>query len=192
MREVVDPARRAPVYTNFEDTLDEAKPVELARASTGIDWERFKDKARAHLRRHDDHVALQRLRRNRPLTQADLDQLSGMLVDAGDGQVDIAWVRERAGELGPFIRSLVGLERSAAMEAFSAFLDETRFSVAQVRFVADLVEELTRNGSVPPSRLYEWPYSDSGGVDIIFPEERGTIIEILEDITANAIPAAAG
>ena len=38
----------------------------------GTNWERFQTKARAYLRDHEDHLALQRLRRNQPLTAADL------------------------------------------------------------------------------------------------------------------------
>lgn len=34
----------------------------------------------------------------------------------------------------------------AATEAFAAFLDQTRFSVDQIRFVQLIIDELTANG----------------------------------------------
>jgi Fic family protein len=42
------------------------------------------------------------------------------------GRAAQAWVIERAGELGPFVRSLVGLDRSVVTERFAAYLDDTR------------------------------------------------------------------
>ncbi|MBB2893732.1 DEAD/DEAH box helicase family protein [Flexivirga oryzae] len=188
----VEKTRQNPVYTDFEDTLDDASIVELPQATGGMNWERFRAKAQAYLKAHEDHVALQRLRRNKQLTAEDLDSLAKMLVEAGGDQpVDLEWVTERAGELGPFIRSLVGLDRSAANEAFAAFLDDTRFSVDQIRFVSLIVDELTANGIMEPARLYESPYTDHGTVDFIFPSDYEGIVEILRDVNAHASPGGA-
>lgn len=186
----VDKTRQNPVYTDFADTLEDATMVELPQATSGMNWDRFRAKAQAYLKAHEDHVALQRLRRNKQLTPEDLDSLATMLVESsGDQHVDLAWVTERAGELGPFIRSLVGLDRAAANEAFGTYLDESKFSVAQVRFVSLIVEELTANGIMEPARLYESPYVDHGHVDIIFPTDYEVIVEILRDVKAHAVPS---
>jgi type I restriction enzyme R subunit len=119
-----------------------------------------------------------------------------MLVASGsDQQVDIAWVNERAGDLGPFIRSLVGLDRAAAAEAFAAYLDESRFSVEQVRFVTLIIDELTANGLMEPARLYESPYIDHAptGPDYLFPDaDVDSIVDILRAIRTTALgPGAA-
>ncbi len=133
-----------------------------------------------------------RLRRNKQLTPEDLDSLAAMLIaSGGDQQVDLAWVTQRAGALGPFIRSLVGLDRSAANEAFAAFLDQSTFSVEQVRFIALIVDELTANGMMEPTRLYESPYVDHGHVDVIFPNDFVVIVDILREVNAHAIPTGA-
>ncbi|MEV7428316.1 DEAD/DEAH box helicase family protein [Nocardioides sp. NPDC092400] len=186
----VEKTQQSPVYTDFEDTLGDATPVELPQVTTGMNWDRFRAKAQAYLHEHQDHMALQRLRRNKQLTEDDLAALSDMLVaSAGDQLVDLAWVNERAGDLGPFIRSLVGLDRSAALEAFGAYLDESKFSVDQVRFVSLIVDELTVNGAMEPARLYESPYIDHAptGPDYLFPDaEVDGIIDILRGITATA------
>jgi type I restriction enzyme R subunit len=76
-----------------------------------------------------------------------------LIASSGAQQVDLAWVTERAGALGPFIRSLVGLDRAAANEAFANYLDDTKFCVDQVRFVLLIVEELTANDIMEPARL---------------------------------------
>lgn len=188
----VEKTRQSPVYTDFEDTLEDVTLVDLPQVTSGMNWDRFRAKAAAYLREHEDHVALQRLRRNKQLTDADLESLSEMLIaSAGDQQIDIAWVTERAGALGPFIRSLVGLDRAAAMEAFAGFLDETRFSVEQIRFVSLIIDELTANGLMEPARLYESPYVDHGHVDVIFPTDFEVIVDILRDVNAHALPGGA-
>lgn len=100
-------------------------------------------------------------------------------------------MEERAGDLGPFIRSLVGLDREAATEAFAAYLDETRFTVDQVRFVRLIVDELTANGIMQPARLFESPYTDHGHVDVIFPDDVEVIVDILRDVNHHAMPSGA-
>ena len=185
----VEVSRRAPIYTDFEDELGPSSDVHLPGVTTGIDEERFRAKASSYLRDHIDNVALQRLRRNRPLTPADLTALQGMLVDAGAGLADVQWVAERAGGLGLFVRSLVGLDRTAAHEAFADYLDEARFNVDQVRFVGLIVDELTSRGVVEPSRLFEAPFTDHAptGPERVFAEADVVhIVDILRGIKANA------
>src|SRR5674476_1626313 len=71
-----------------------------------------------------------------------------------------------------------------AAKASAAFLDQTRFSVEQIRFVQLIIDELTANGVMEPSRLYESPYIDHGHLDVIFPHEVGMIVKILRDVKA--------
>ena len=67
------------------------------------------------------------------------------------------------------------------VETFAAYLDRTKFSVEQVRFVSLIVDELTANGAMKPARLFESPYTDHGHVDVIFPEDVGVIVDILRE-----------
>ena len=58
-----------------------------------------------------------------------------------------------------FIRSLVGLDREAAKQAFSQFLSGGA-TANQVEFVNLIVDYLTENGVMDPRRLYESPFTD--------------------------------
>ena len=186
----VDAVRRAPVYTDFADELADAVEVALPGRTPGTDIERFRSKAAAYLREHEDNVALQRLRRNRQLTPGDLSALEQMLLASGAGaKTDLDRVAAQNGGLGLFIRSLVGLDRVAATDAFASFLDQTRFSVEQIHFVQLIIDELTANGLMDPSRLYESPYIDHGHLDVIFPQDVGMIVEILRDVKAHVLSA---
>jgi type I restriction enzyme R subunit len=188
----VQPAAREPVYSDFADQIGEASIVDLPGVTPGTNWERFRAKARAYLRDHEDHLALQRLRRNLQLTSDDLTALEEMLVASGAGtDADIARAREQSHGLGLFIRSLVGLDREAATAAFDRYLDDTAYSTNQIRFIQMIVEHLTANGVMEVARLYESPLTDIApqGPDMIFTEEQvGEIVAILDDVRHRAFP----
>lgn len=187
---LIDPNPRSRVYTDFEDALIESTPIELPGTTPGTNFERFRARARSYLRAHEDHVALQRLLRNKQLTPADLQELGEMLVDAGANDSDLAAAENQSGGLGLFIRSLVGLDRSAAVEAFARFLDGGTYSINQVRFVNLIVDELTRTGAMETGRLFESPFTDSAptGPDFIFAEgDIQAIVDILDTVKRHAV-----
>ncbi|MEL4356457.1 MULTISPECIES: DEAD/DEAH box helicase family protein [unclassified Luteococcus] len=189
---LIENTPRTRVFTDFEDTLGIAVEVDLPGITPGTDLERFRAKARSYLRTHESHISMQRLLRNKPLTTDDLAALEEMLLDAGGTHDVVDTAGQAAGGLGLFVRSLVGLDRGAATEAFSRFLDGTRYSVNQVRFVQLIVDELTSNGLVEPRRLFEAPFTDTAptGPEHVFqPQEVDDIVAILRDVKRRAQPA---
>ena len=187
----IEKTRRNPVYTDFADTLGDSVEVDLPGVTPGTNFERFRAKAEAYLREHLDNLVLQRLRRNKQLTPDDLAELEGLLVASGGQQADLAWANTKTGGLGIFVRGIVGLDRTAVTEAFERYLDGTRFTADQIRFVNLIVDELTRNGVMEPQRLFESPYTDHAptGPDYVFPEADVTVIvDTLRTIRKHAIP----
>lgn len=189
----LEKAKKVIVYTDFADELGESTLVDLPGITPGTNWERFELKAKAYLKQHQDHIALQRLRRNKPLTTTDLSALEQMLVDSGTGGADdIALAKEQSQGLGLFIRGLVGLDHEAAVDAFSAFLDGAKFGADQIRFINLIITELTANGVVEPARLYESPYIDhapTGPDDVFADADVDNIVQILNTVKGNAVPA---
>jgi type I restriction enzyme R subunit len=188
----LDKAKKNIVYTSFQDELTAPEIIDLPVFTPGTDMERFKAKAAAYLKAHQDHVALQRLRRNKPLTPDDLEALEQMLLasEAGDAAA-IAQAKEESLGLGLFIRSLVGLDRQAALEAFADYLDGTKFNANQIHFINTIVGELTNNGVMEPARLYESPFTDlaATGPESMFTENQvDNIVDILNTVRANAQP----
>ncbi|MDO8730989.1 MAG: DEAD/DEAH box helicase family protein [Actinomycetota bacterium] len=186
-----DKAQRNAVYTDFEDELGEATEVQLPGLTPGLNIERFRAKAAAYLREHQDNIALQRLRRNRQLTAEDLSALEEMLVTAGVAQpAEVTWASQQEGGLGLFIRSLVGLDRQAATEAFAKYLDGSLYTATQIHFINLIVEELTNNGVMSVDRLFESPFTDHAptGPDYVFPSsDVSAILGTLQEITQHAI-----
>jgi type I restriction enzyme R subunit len=86
---------------------------------------------------------------------------------------------------------LVGLDHQAATEAFEGFLDDSRFTLDQIRFVTLVVDELTANGVMEPGRLYESPYTDHAptGPDYLFEDaDVEILVDTLGVFTARARP----
>jgi type I site-specific restriction endonuclease len=102
----------------------------------------------------------------------------------GTPRSEIELAESSAGSLGRFVRSLVGLERSAVEKAFAGLLNRQTFGVNQIRFLELVVDELTRNGSMDPGRLYESPFTDfsPAGPDQIF---AGTDITAILNLVDN-------
>ncbi|MEY4978068.1 MAG: hypothetical protein RLZZ352_338 [Pseudomonadota bacterium] len=178
------------VYTDFEDALGGPETVHLPQVTAGLNMAKFKEKARVFLREHASHLALQRLRRNQPLTAMDLEALENMLLQAGGNTALIAEAKAKSQGLGLFIRSLVGLDREAAMQAFSALLQGGTATAHQIEFIHLIVEELTQTGVMEPARLFESPFTDlnaQGPSGIFAPAKVTEMVQVLEVIRARAV-----
>ena len=177
------------VYTDFEDQGGTATIIDLPQITAGLNMAKFKEKARQFLKVHDTHLSLRRLRTNQPLTHSDLKELEDMLVEAGGSLEQINEAKEQCNGLGLFIRSLVGLDRQIAMEAFSQLINGTTVTPNQIEFIDMIVRELTQNGIMEPARLFESPFTDLnalGPAGIFKQEQIEQIQQILNGIKERA------
>jgi len=191
---LVDKSKRVVVYTDFGDELGESAEVQLTGVVTANNFERFRAKVRVYLREHEDHVAVQKLRRNRQLTPGDLGELQHLLIEAGIAdQQNLERATREASGLGLFVGSLVGLDREAATAAFEGFLAGKALSANQLHFVNLVIAGLTESGVLEPGRLYESPFTDVApqGPDAMFASaDIESLLDILVEVKAHAIPAA--
>ncbi len=186
---LLESRRKAIVYSNFEDEIGEATSVALPVA-TGDAFERFRLKARAFLRSHEDHLALHKLRRNQPLTASDLDELERMLTESGTGSAqEIALAASESHGLGVFVRSLIGLDRQAATKALDQFVTGRTLGADQLQFVDMVIGHLTENGIMEAGALYESPFTSVAplGPDQLFAKaEVRELMRVLESVEATA------
>ncbi|WP_417234819.1 DEAD/DEAH box helicase family protein [Arthrobacter sp.] len=167
---LLEKKKRKVVYADFSDTLGVPEEIDLEGVGTDVfDVSYFRKKVQLFLRGHLDHLAIQRLRRGRPLTETDLKSLEQMLLDSGTSTRE--QLEQAAGEdLPGFIRSLVGLDRKAVQEAFAEFISETRLNDRQLRLIEMIVSQLTRGGAMGIEALYDPPFTDvaAGGPEDLF------------------------
>ena len=177
----LDKQTRTVVYTDFKDEITavrEDAAVYLPKM-TGVQYEK---KVQEFLKNHLDHLVIHRLRTNQPLTAADLRGLEQALVEIGedDGRTLLTGLlaRHDAPSLAHFVRSMVGMDRAAAQEAFSEFLSNRSLTTPQIRFIEMVIDQLTARGVMDPSALYEAPFSSvhAGGPEALF-AGKGKVIE---------------
>jgi type I restriction enzyme R subunit len=181
--------RRPVVYSDFQDEIGAGSEIELAGVNPGTDMAKFRLKARHFLRDHMDHITIQKLRRNEPLTRSDISELERMLIEAS--VADSAAMEKVRGEsgLGVFLRSLVGLDRQAAQQAFADFLADKSPTADQLEFIDMIIEHLTERGTMDAGLLYESPFTDKSplGVDGVFGRDGAAkVISIVQDINHRA------
>jgi type I restriction enzyme R subunit len=134
-------------------------------------------------------MAVLKLRRNEPLTPTDLAELERLFVAAGALPTEIETVRADGG-LGLFVRSLVGLDREAAMRAFDTFTAGKTLSANQIEFIGMVVDHLTERGAMDPRPLYESPFTDINPMRLggVFEKpEAAKVISILDEERQRAI-----
>lgn len=187
----LDKKKRKIVYTDFQDEVMAVREEEVAfiPKMTGLEYEK---KVKSYLRNHLDHLVIHRLRTNQPLTAADLKGLESALVEIGeeDGEVLLSGLLARSEfpSLAHFIRSLVGLDRSATHAAFAEFLEDRSLTPPQIRFVEMVIAQLTARGVMSASALYEQPFIDlhAGGPDALFEGKEDVIEGVFERLQGLA------
>jgi type I restriction enzyme, R subunit len=192
---LIESQAQAPLYTNFADELGELLELDAAALLTRDEFQQFRLRAREFLRAHEEHLTMQRLRRNQPLTTTDLDELQRFLLSHGVGtEQAIQRAAKECNGFGLFIRSLVGLDRNAAKEMFANFLADGTHSATQIRFINEIIDELTSRGVMDPARLYDPPFSDlapAGPEGLFTDAEVDNICHLLDLIKSRAMAAQA-
>jgi type I restriction enzyme R subunit len=190
---LIDRRQRRPIYTDFEDEMGPERGVALPGFGDGTDFAKFRAKAQAYLRAHQDHLTIRKLRMNRALTAADLVELERMLTESGVGTPEhIARARTESQGLGLFVRSLVGLDREAAEATLAGFLAGKTPSANQIDFMSLIVDHLTEHGVMDAARLYESPFTDvtPRGPEALFTgAEVDQLIALLDSVRATAVAA---
>jgi type I restriction enzyme R subunit len=190
---LIEKQQRKPIYTDFEDEMGPETNVALPGLGEGADFARFRAKAQAYLRAHQDHIAIQRLRMNKPLTATDLSELERMLAESGAGaREDIDRAKAESHGLGLFVRSMVGMDREAAKQALAGFLAGKTLGGNQVEFVNLIVNHLTEHGVMEAARLYESPFTDltpRGPEGLFSTSTVDELIAALDDLRRTALAA---
>ncbi|MBQ7883440.1 MAG: DEAD/DEAH box helicase family protein [Phascolarctobacterium sp.] len=153
------------------------------------DLKNYKAKAEFYVRNHPDHIAIHKLRSNKPLNSVDLKSLEDILwSEVGTKEDYLAEYGEKP--LGEFVREIVGMDMNAAKEAFAEFLNDTSLDSRQIYFVNQIVEYIVHNGVLKDlSVLQETPFTDKGSVVEVFTDLSVwmKIRKAIESVNANAV-----
>ncbi|HXM21662.1 MAG TPA: DEAD/DEAH box helicase family protein [Terriglobales bacterium] len=185
----IDKTKRPNTYADFTDEIGKESQIELLGFDAAHDVELFREKTFHFLKARENDPVIHKLRWNEPLTKQDLDTLEKMLVEAGTATPgEVSKIRSD-GELGLFVRSIVGLDREAAKRAFDGFLTGKALTANQIHFVNLVVDYLTQSGLMSPAQLYESPFTDFSpkGVEGVFDSEQVLqLVGILHEVRNRA------
>lgn len=187
--ELMDTDDKKIVYSDFEDnfTGGEFTPN---NGSSFDDTTQYRKKVEHFLKTHQDHITINKLRFNKPITPLDIQELNKILVESGtiDKEETIDEISEGM-DLGLFIRRIVGLDRKAAEEVFASYLNDNNLNPNQLRFINQIIDYLTIRGIMEPDLLYEPPFTDihCDGVEGLFADDSiDDLIHLIKEINQNA------
>jgi type I restriction enzyme R subunit len=188
----IDKYSQPPLYTNFEDEINEGVELPISALSSSAGLVNYRKKVMQFLEQHESHPVLQKLKQNRRLLPDDIQELESLLFTVGElgSREEFEKAFGPQPSLGKFIRSLVGLDREAAKQAFGEYLNETAYNTNQIRFVNHIIDYLTKNGTMELGLLYQQPftYISPTGLDGVFSDGQVTqIAQILSNINQNAM-----
>ncbi|WP_096294209.1 DEAD/DEAH box helicase family protein [Nitrosomonas ureae] len=187
----ISPEERADVYTHFTDMLIQEETAEYQVIKRDPNLYNYRERVQRFIREHQDHVTIRRLKNNEPITPIDIVALETILF-ADTGPISKDAYQEIYGQepLGKLVRSVVGLERSAAKAVFSGFLAQhPNLSADQMVFLNEIVEYLVRNGVMEPRAIFETPfnhYHELGVVGVFGDTLSRQIIGHIQCVNQNA------
>lgn len=180
------------VYTNFDDAFtDEVKEHTLVYGAN--DLEAYKKRITQFIKSLQSNMTIYKLKMNIPITEAELIGLEKLLFEQGDlGDKSMFEKAYGSQPFGKFIRSIVGLDITAAKDAFSTFINSPALNVKQIRFVDTIIQYLTINGTIDANALFEPPFteiSSNGLIDVFNNEQSAEIVNMVAQINKNALVA---
>jgi type I restriction enzyme R subunit len=173
LMQFIDKKEQAEVHTALTDTITGETKYEVIGVPT-MTGPQYQKKVRDYLQKHLDNIVIHKLRANQPLTPTDLQALEDMLTKIGDdeGEALLSDLLERTETetIPKLVRSMVGMDRNAAVAAFSTFLDDRSLNTKQIRFIELIIDQLTARGVIEAGTLYEAPFTNvhAGGPDELF------------------------
>ena len=149
----------------------------------------YKDRVESFIRKNKNHLVIDKLYKNIPVTVSELELLEQFLMQEAESK-DKLFKEYEEQSLGKFIRKVVGLDVGAAQKHFSMFIQDANLNANQITFIQKIIDYLTKNGVLDKNMLTQAPFNDldDNGIIGIFPEEEKLIkvIQLIDEVNLNA------
>ncbi|WP_295220770.1 DEAD/DEAH box helicase family protein [uncultured Chryseobacterium sp.] len=184
---------RATIYTSLEDNISSVSESPEIYESKSFDKDAYRAKIEQFIKENQYNITIDKIRRNIKVTRDDLDYIENFLFEQGSvGSKEV--FKEVFGErpLGEFIRSVVGLDKVEAKNAFSKMVNFASLNTQQVQFMDLIIEYFSVNGIMEVKQLFNPPFSDiyAGGMMNLFDTELSMkIANTVREINGNCVVA---
>lgn len=175
-------------YTHFKDLIiAEEKNESMYNVN---DLKNYRKKVEHYLNEHKDEMAIYKLRNNKKLTKEDIKHLESIMFNELGSQSDY---QKEFGDtpVTKLVRNMIGLDREAANEAFSEFLNNENLNSNQIHYISLIVDYIVKNGMIDDNRvLTEDPFRTVGNIVELFENNidvRSKLLRVIKEIKDNAI-----
>lgn len=175
-------------YTKFEDLIiSEERNSSIYNVN---DLKNYRKKVEHYLNQHKDELVIFKLRNNKKITKQDIETLEEVLFKELGSQSDY---QKEFGDtpITKLVRSILGLDRAAANEAFSEFLNNEALSITQIHYVKLIIDYVVKNGLIDNNIvLTEDPFRSVGNIVELFKDDidvRTKLLNTIKEIKENAI-----
>lgn len=174
------------VITRLTDPI--LKRQEGVQLSAAYDFEDYRAKVNRYVNEHTDTLAIYKLTHNLPLTQGDYRELERILTSELGSKEDYA--REFGDTpFGLLVRKIARLDHEAAMQAFSAFINDQSLNQKQIAFVNKVISHIERNGYMESvTMLTRPPFDKPLGFTRLFDRSmQAAIMAAINQVKDNAV-----
>ncbi len=184
---------RGTVYTSLEDSITAVSESPEIYESRSFDKEAYKVKMEQFIKENQYDLTIDKIRKNIKVTKDDLEYIEKFLFEQGSmGSKEV--FKEVYGEkpLGEFIRSVVGLDKVEAKNAFSKLVNFGSLNTHQIQFMDLIIEYFSVNGVMEVKQLFNPPFSDiyAGGMIKLFDSQVAVqIADTVKEINSNCVVA---
>ncbi len=177
-------------YTNFQDELDIDGISEMDIVQADPHFKDYRKRVERYIREHKDHITICRLKNNEPVSATDIKALEDLLFAEGAIIPREEYTRIYGDKpVGLLVRSIIGLDRNAAKQAFAELLAKAPLHPDQISFLNEIIEYLVKNGAVEPKSLFEPPFThhhDLGVAGVMGEVNAKSVVELVTLINQNA------
>lgn len=174
------------IITKLTDPIiDSQEGVQL---DTAYDFEDYRAKVNRYVNEHGNTLAIYKLTHNIPLAAGDYQELERVLTSELGSKED--YKREFGDTpFGLLIRKIAKLDHEAAMQAFSAFINDQSLNQKQISFVKKIINHIELNGYMENvSELTKPPFDKPVSFIKLFDAKtRTALIATINQIRDNAV-----
>lgn len=178
--------REKHIVTRLTDPVIDRKEGALLDAA--YDFEDYRAKVNRYVNENGDTLAIHKLTHNIPLTDGDYQELERVLTSELGSRQD--YEREFGDTpFGLLIRRIAKLDHDAAMQAFSAFINDESLNQKQIAFVRKIINHIERNGYMENVSLLTKPPFDKpvSFLKLFDAKTRTALMSAINTVRDNAV-----
>lgn len=185
----VDKEWTNPVFVNYDDAVYniQEEGVSVADDIPAYGFDEYKKKVNYYLETHMNDSAIEKLRKNEPLTHDDCEKLNHIFTEEL-GNKEMCEELTEGRNLGVFIRQITKMDKQTINDYFAEFINDTNMNNMQIEFVQRLIDIIVEQGVVNVEALMKGraPFDRPKFFTLFGSEAQNKIFALIKTINENA------